>query len=325
MVAIECGHENRTKYGKDRKGNQRWKCQRCGRMFASNTDRPLGDMRTDLDDAERVLKMLLEGMSIRACERITDMKHGTICDLVLHVGENCDAFLGNAVRGVRAEYIELDEIWGFVYCKRRQVDMRMAQLDAGDCWTWLAIDAQSKLVLSHAVGSRDATTCVRFLRRLNNAVEGECQVTSDGLGLYTYQVPHQMGSRISFAQLIKSYKSTQVQNRYSPAQITGIEIVPRVGDPDPEHISTSYSERLNLSVRMHNRRLTRLTNAHSKSEKHHAAMMALFVAWYNYCRAHETLAETHEHLGRKVTPAMAAGLTDRPWTLGELLRAAAGA
>jgi hypothetical protein len=128
---------------------------------------------------------------------------------------------------------------------------------------------------------------------------------------------------VDFAQLIKTYRSTQVENRYSPAMITGIEVVPRYGNPDPDHISTSYSERLNLSVRMHVRRFTRLTNAHSKSADHHAAMTSLFCAWYNYCRRHETVEETHEHLGRKVTPAMAAGLTDRPWTLEELLRAAA--
>lgn len=320
---IACGHMNTKKHGKDRHGNQRWKCLNCGATFTSNEERPLGDMRTPLDDACRVLAMLLEGMSIRACSRITGIKANTICDIVLHVGQKCDAFLAANVKGVEAEYIELDEIWGFVYAKRRNVNMTMTGLDAGDNWTWLAIDAQSKLIVSHVCGQRTTTACVQFMRRLANATVGECQITSDGLGHYEHNVPLFMGHRCSFAQLVKNYRNMQTTTRYSPAQITGIEIIPRLGNPDRDHISTSYSERLNLSVRMHNRRFTRLTNAHSKSEKHHVAMMALFVAWYNLCRKHETLADTHEHLGRKVTPAMAAGLTDRPWTLEDLLRAAA--
>src|SRR5687768_3474710 len=119
MVAIECTHENRTKRGKDRHGRQRWACPRCGVSFISDEVRPLGDMRTPLDDAAHVLKMLLEGMSLRACSRITGIKHGTLCDLILHVGQKCDAFLAEHVKGVKADYIELDEIWGFVYAKRR--------------------------------------------------------------------------------------------------------------------------------------------------------------------------------------------------------------
>lgn len=311
-----CQHENRTKHGKDRKGNRRWKCQSCGVTFTRNDERPLGDMRIDLGDACHALRMLLEGMSLRACSRVTGIKHGTLCDLVLHVGRKCDAFLAANVKGVRADYIELDEIWGFIYCKRRTVNMAMAGIEAGDSWTWLAIDAESKLILSHAVGQRDANTGVRFLQRLNGAVVGQTQVTSDGLAVYTHNVPLYMGSRVSFAQLIKTYRNTQVEHRYSPAVIESVEIVPRFGNPDLEHVSTSYAERLNLSVRMHVRRFTRLTNAHSKSGEHHAAMMGLFVAWYNYCRKNEALGK-----GR-ITPAMAAGLTDEPWSLEDLLRAA---
>lgn len=313
VVAQSCQHERLTKHGKDRKGQQRWKCSHCGATITDDQHkRPLGDMRLDQHKAEMILRLLLEGISIRACERMTGVKADTICDLVLYVGQQCDAFLSSAVKGVAATEIQLDEIWGFVYAKDKTVKYKgIVGEGFGDSWTWFAIDADSKLILSHAVGLRDEPTCHRFLNRLNNATTGRAQVTSDGLALYTHNVPIHLGSRIDFAQLIKTYKSAQAETRYSPATIEGIEKVPRFGNPDEDKISTSYSERFNLSVRMHVRRFTRLTNAHSKSAAHHAAMVGLFTAFYNFCRKHETLG--------KASPAMAAGLTDRVWSVGDLL------
>jgi IS1 family transposase len=185
----------------------------------------------------------------------------------------------------------------------------------GDSWCWLAIDADSKLILSHAVGKRDEETCQRFLSRLNEATTGRMQVTSDGLGLYTYNVPLALGSRIDFAQLVKSYSSTQEETRYSPATIMKSEKIARFGMPEMDRVSTSYAERLNLSVRMHCRRFTRLTNAHSKSAAHHEAMINIFVAWYNFARRNEAL--------KKQTPAMASGLAGHVWSIEDLLRNAA--
>ncbi len=197
MIAPVCQHESRTKHGRDRKGNQRWKCNRCGATFASEENRPLGDMRIDMADAVRVLGMLLEGMSIRACERLTGMKHDTICDLVLLVGENCQRFLPGAIKDVQAKTIELDEIWDFIRLKNRTKEKRgLNGGDDGDSWTWLAIDAETKLILTHTVGLRNAQTCEQFLRQLDDATDGECQVTSDGLKLYTYGVPLALGSRV---------------------------------------------------------------------------------------------------------------------------------
>jgi IS1 family transposase len=184
---------------------------------------------------------------------------------------------------------------------------------AGDSWTWFAIDADTKLILTYVVGKRDQTASDEFLSKLNAATTGKCQVTSDGFGSYTNGVPLHMGSRVDFAQLIKNYKTQQDVTRYSPATIASIEKVPRFGNPDEDRISTSYSERLNLSVRMHVRRFTRLTNAHSKTTRHHAAMVALFVAFYNFCRKHESCGKG------KQTPAMVAGKADRVWTIRELL------
>jgi transposase-like protein/IS1 family transposase len=315
MIAPICKHERLTKHGKDRKGNQRWKCAGCGGTVTREMERPLGDMRIDMEDAVRVLAMLLEGMSIRACARLTGIDKNTICDLVLLVGGNCDRFLAKAVKNVPAKFIEMDEIWSFVFCKSRTAEMLGHSPKVGDYWTWLAIDADTKLVLSHTVGKRDESTCSTFLKRLNGATIGRCQVTADGLGLYTHNVPMHMGSRIDFAQLIKTYSHTQIETRYSPATIISAEKTPRFGTPDEDRISTSYAERLNLSLRMHVRRFTRLTNAHSKTGDHHAAMISLFVAWYNFCRKHESL--------KKQTPAMAAKRTDRIWSIEDLLVAAA--
>jgi len=315
MIAPVCQHENRKKHGRDRKGNQRWKCPKCGSTFTSNDARPLGDMRTDMADAVKVLGMLLEGMSIRACSRLTGIKPDTICDLILVAGENCRRFLEENVQ-VEAKTVELDEIWDFVAMKGRTKERLGRVDDCGDSWTWLAIDADSKMILSHAVGQRDGETCERFLKQLDNATIGRCQVTSDGLGLYTHTVPFHLGSRVDFAQLVKTYSSSQTETRYSPAVISGAEKTVRYGSPDESKISTSYSERLNLSLRMHVRRFTRLTNAHSKTTRHHAAMTALFAAWYNYARPNMAL-------GKNVTPAMAAGLAGYKWSIETLLRAAA--
>ena len=317
MIAPACQHADRKKHGKDRKGQQRWLCNRCGATFISADPRPLGDMRIDMADAVRVLHMLLEGMSIRACERICGMKRDTICDLILLAGENCAAFLDRTVRGVEAKVIELDEIWDFIRLKARTKERlgRTGEED-GDSWTWLAIDNETKLVLSHAVGLRDESTCERFLAQLSRATVGPCQVSSDGLNLYRYRVPFHMGSRASFAQIVKTYANAQTENRYSPGTIISSEKTVRFGSPDEDRISTSISERLNLSVRMHVRRFTRLTNAHSKTYRHHAAMVALFVAWYNFVRPNSALE-------KKTTPAMAAKLATSPWSLEALLRAAA--
>lgn len=314
MIAPKCTHEKRKKHGKTSSGQQRYRCPNCCKTFTDNTPRPLGNMRLDLDKASTILGLLLEGMSIRACERITGTKRDTICDLVLHVGQNCDRFLEATVKNVEAKFIEMDEIWGFVHCKNRTKEALKLTGNVGDSWTWLAIDAKSKMILSHHVGQRDQVSCSTFLRRLNNATIGECQVTSDGFRTYTFGVPFEMGSRVSFAQLIKNYSSSQAETRYSPATIIGIQKVSRFGAPDEDHISTSYVERLNLSLRMHVRRFTRLTNAHSKSATHHAAMTSLFVAWYNFCRKHATV---------KTTPAVSCGIAKKQWTIKELLEKAA--
>lgn len=319
MICITCQHESRKKNGKDRNGNQRFLCLTCGKTFAEECAKPLGNMRITMRQATTVIGMLMEGMSVRAAARLNGMNPGTICDLVLTVGENCQRLLNEKIKGVEVKDVEADEVWSFVGMKEKTRVLRFKpSVECGDSWTWLAIERETKLILAHQVGQRDHETCWSFLLKLKNAIgTGRFQMTTDGLRAYTLNVPYVFGMQVDFAQLIKNYSSTQETTRYSPATIINTEKLPIFGEPEEDRISTSYIERFNLTLRMSNRRHTRLTNAHSKSLKHHVAMQAIFVAFYNFCRKHETL--------KGKTPAMASGLADKAWTIRELLERAAQA
>jgi IS1 family transposase len=291
-------------------------CNACGKYFLAPTVRPIGDMRIDVKDAATALGMLLEGMSIRAVERLTGLHRDTICDLVVTVGANCQRLLDSKIQGVEVDDVECDEIWSFIGCKEKTRLARGRAMEYGDSWTFYGIERETKLILAHLVGQRDHETCWSFLLKLKCAVgTGKFQLTTDGLRAYTLNVPYVFGMQVSFAQLIKTYASSQEVTRYSPAKIESIEKRPLFGDCDEDRISTSHIERFNLTLRMGCRRHTRLTNAHSKSHKHHVAMQAIFVAFYNFCRKHETL--------KGATPAMASKLTDEVWTIKQLLENAA--
>ena len=315
MVVIVCQHEETQKHGKDRKGNQRYKCKACGATFSQAMPKPLGNLRISMRQATTALGMMLEGMSLRAIHRLTGTDRETLGDLILAVGENCHALLDN-IRGVEATDVEADEIWSFVGLKeKRRIDRNRSE-ELGDSWCWIAIEANTKMVLAHHVGDRDAESCYYFMDRLSRATVGRFQLSSDGLAAYRQAVPYTLGRRVDFAQLVKQYASTQVTTRYSPATIRGAEKLSRTGNPDLDRTCTSHVERVNLSLRMHLRRWTRLTNAHSKSLDHHKAMLAIFFAWYNFSRVNTGLEG-------KQTPAMATGLTDKAWSLRELLEKAA--
>jgi IS1 family transposase/transposase-like protein len=315
VVVSTCQHDKTQKYGKDRKGNTRRRCTVCGATFTETGVRPLGSMRIDLKDACRALAMLLEGMSIRAVERISGLNRDTLCDLVLVAGDNCEALLSEAVRGVEAKDVQCDEIWSFVGCKERTRHAARYTGDEGHSWTWIAVERNTKLVLAHQVGQRDGGSCELFLNKLDRATVGRFQLSADGLGAYTLNVPFTFRDRVDFGQLIKNYGGGNTTGRYSPAKIINSQKKAMYGSPDHDRICTSHIERLNLTLRMNVRRFTRLTNAHSKSLKHHRAMQALFFAFYNFCRKHESIGQT---------PAMAAGLTKKAWTIRELLENAAG-
>ena len=251
----------------------------------------------------QIITLLVEGMSLRAISRVTDASINTISNLLVDAGEACSAYHDDTVRLVRAKRVQVDEIWSFTYAKQKNVAMaKSAPEEAGDTWTWTAIDADSKLVVSWLVGPRDAGSAFTFVSDLADRLATRVQLTSDGLRLYLNAVEDTFGADIDFAQLIKLYGSTQeTETRYSPAQCQGTISKSITGHPDPKHISTSYVERQNLTMRMSMRRFTRLTNAFSKKLMNHVHHVSLYFVHYNFCRVHKTL---------RMSPAMAAGVTD---------------
>ena len=264
-----------------------------------------------------VVKVLVEGNSIRATCRITGTAKGTVLKLVAELGEACERFHDEYVRGLKSRRIQCDEIWSFVYAKAKNVPESMAgAFGVGDVWTWVAIDADSKLVPSWAVGRRDGFTAQAFIHDLADRLATRVQLTTDGHKVYLEAVEGAFGSEIDYAMLVKLYegdsgKQAPAERRYSPAVCTGAREQRIAGNPDPAHVSTRYVERQNLTMRMRMRRFTRLTNAFSKKVDNHKAMIALHYMHYNFARIHKTL---------RVTPAMEAGVTDHVWSLEEIAR-----
>lgn len=314
----ECSHPNFKKSGKHSNGAQRFKCKDCGKRFVEEKSKPLGSMRVDVDKAMMVIGMLLEGMSIRACERLTNMNRDTIDRLILEVGGRCQNFMDWNIQNVSCSDIQIDEIWSFVGMKAKQAKRNeKAGIDVkagdGDSWTHIAVDRETKLVPCHYVGQRNQIDTERFLNRLRRAIDVDqsFQVSTDGWAAYRYGVPFALGSKVNFGMLIKSYASQQETTRYSPAQIIAAEKKAVFGRPDMERVCTSHIESLNQKLRLNLKRFTRLTQAHSKSLKHHIAMQAIYFAHYNFCRIHSSLG--------KKTPAMAAGITTSPMKLIEII------
>ncbi len=258
--------------------------------------------------------MMLEGMSVRATSRLTGLHKGTILSLMNTAAERATALLDSTVRNVHVRYVQADEIWCFVGKKQRQIRLGDSP-ELGDQWAFVAIDAQTKLIVSCVIGKRTSETTRYFLSDLKSRVaDARFQLTTDGFHFYQRGVEDVFAGQADFAQLVKLFgdygQFDTADARYSPPRITEVISKIRDGRPDPEHISTSYVERSNLSLRMHLRRYTRLTNAFSKKLDNLKAAVALYVGWYNFCRTHQTL---------RVTPAMEAGLTDHVWSVQELL------
>ena len=259
----------------------------------------------------QILAMLCEGSSMRAASRLADVSINTVAKLLAQAGEACAAFHDAAVRGVKAKRIQCDEIWSFCYSKQRNVaEAKSAPEEAGDVWTWTALDADSKLIVSYLIGGRDAGYAHAFMEDVAARLASRVQLTTDGHKVYLDAVESAFGSGVDYAQLVKLYgEAPTPAGRYSPAICTGARKMRVEGRPDPAHVSTSHVERQNLTMRMHMRRFTRLTNGFSKRGMPHYHMVALYTAWYNFVRIHKTL---------RVTPAMAAGVTDRLWEIADI-------
>ena len=267
-----------------------------------------------LDNSKRaqVIHCLVEGNSIRATVRMTGAAKNTVTKLLVEVGEKCQAFHDRNVRHVSARRIQCDEIWSFVGAKAKNVPLGKKDSGMGDVWTWVAVDSDSKLVLSYLCGGRDAEWANQFMKDVASRLTMRVQITSDGHRAYAEAVEGAFGMDVDYAMLIKLYgaPSDRPDTRYSPSGLIGTRIGVLSGNPDPKHISTSFVERQNLTMRMSMRRFTRLTNGFSKKFENHCHSVALHYMYYNFCRVHQTL---------RVTPAMEAGLSDHVWTLAELL------
>jgi IS1 family transposase len=266
------------------------------------------------DLATQALKCLLEGCSIRSTERLTGLNRNTIMRLLIEAGERSQHLMDERMRGLKLRYLEVDEIWTFVRKKRARVRSTDPP-ELGDQWVFAAIDAETKLIPAFHVGRRFQEDTRAFLWDLYRRLAWPVQLTTDGLVHYTAAVPDAFGLDVDFAQLVKLFGDfgQHDEGRYSPPRISEVVSKVRLGNPDPEHISTSFVERQNLTMRMAMRRFTRLTNAFSKKLENLKAAIALHFAYYNFCRVHSSL---------RVTPAMEAGLTDHVWEIAEPLHAA---
>lgn len=268
--------------------------------------------RLDTNKRATILGLMTEGCSLRSISRITNASKNTISKLLRDVGEACAEYQNNIFRNLNCKRMQVDEIWSFCYAKEKNVSTAKAAPEfAGDVWTWVAIDADTKLVPSWFIGKRDAEDASVFIDDLACRLNSKVQLTSDGHKSYLTAVEDAFGSDVDYAMLIKQYgKAIKDEKRYSPAACVGAKKTIITGKPEKEHISTSYIERQNLNIRMGNRRFTRLTNAFSKKIENHQYAMALYFMHYNFIRIHQTL---------RVTPAMAAGVTNKLWDYKDII------
>jgi IS1 family transposase len=269
--------------------------------------------RLPSEQRARILTMLCERSSMRSASRMADASINTVAKLLHDAGRACADHHDRSVRGVKARRVQCDEIWSFAHCKQRNVaTAKAAPDDAGDVWTWTALDADSKLIVGWLVGDRDADAANAFMQDVAGRLANRVQLTTNAHRPYLDAVEDAFGANIDYSVLVKLYGTApeSASGRYSPAECIGIRKTQVEGRSDPAHVSTSYVERHNLTMRMHMRRFTRLTNAFSKKVEAHASMVAIYAVWYNFVRIHKTL---------RVSPAVAAGVSDRLWSMEDVV------
>jgi IS1 family transposase len=267
--------------------------------------------RINLQRRTQIINCLVEGNSIRATERMTGTHRDTIMRLMVEVGENCQKMMDEKMRNVPSKRIQVDEIWSYVKVKQGHRNASHSYNRTGDFWTWVALDPDTKLVPAYRVSKRGRSDALAFLHDLSERLANRVQISSDGLQSYVDAVEESFGADVDYAQIVKFYDAEPIgAGRYSPPRVSGVEKTVITGNPDQRHISTSLVERQNLTMRMQMRRFTRLTNGFSKKLENLKAAVGLHFAHYNFVRQHKTL---------RVTPAMAAGVSDRMWSLEELV------
>jgi IS1 family transposase len=263
------------------------------------------------EDRVKVVAALVEGNSIRSTSRMTGVARNTVTKLLVDLGSACMRFHDEHVKNVRVRRLQCDEIWAYIGAKAKNVSIENKEIGWGDIWTWVGMDADTKLVVSYLVGGRGADWAHDFMQDCAKRIKGRVQVTTDGHKAYLEAVEAAFGMDCDYAQIQKIFgASDEPEKRYSPATCIGCDLKVVSGNPDPKHISTSFVERQNLTMRMSMRRFTRLTNAFSKKLENHAYAVALHFMYCNYVRIHQTL---------RVTPAMESGLSNHPWDLAELV------
>jgi IS1 family transposase len=268
--------------------------------------------KLSIEKKVQVINLLVEGNSCRAASRIADVSFNTVLKLLVEVGSACWKFHDETVVNLKSKRIQCDEIWSFVYSKEKNKPDNVE--NAGDVWTWTALCADTKLIIGWHVGTRDADSANTFMHDIDSRLTNRVQLTTDGYKPYLEAVTDSFGSQIDFAQLVKLYgkegSTANAEKKYSPAECIGCKKTVVSGNPDPEHISTSFVERQNLTMRMHMRRFTRLTNGFSKKIENHCYAIALHFVYYNFVKQHKTL---------RITPAMAAGITKRFMSIEDIV------
>lgn len=301
------------RFGKHRNGLRRFRCSGCKKTYTEAHKRVLDTMYISQEKAVLALQLLLEGNSIRSTERISGLDRNTLMSLLVKAGNRCQSLMDEKINNLDVFDVEVDEIWGFVQKKESHKMQREKQVEViGDAYCFVALERNSKLVLCHHLGKRDQLSTNLFMRKLSRATSQQrFQLTSDGFKPYALAVKTQLRKPVDFARLVKVYGvSRDGEQRYSPAEVVDAVPTPVYGNPVKSRICTSHVERVNLSIRMGMRRMTRLTTGFSKKWSHLEFAYSLWFAYYNFCRVHKTL---------RVTPAMESGLSDHIWSVRELI------
>lgn len=295
-------------------GFQRYRCKQCRKSYSDIPLKPLDNLRVPFDKAVQIVHLLVEGVGVRATARLASVNCHTVLNVLETVGQKCARLLDQKVRNISFPNVQVDELFAFVGCKERNNETQDSE--RGDQYVYLGIDADSKFIINFAIGKRDPVTTQIYIQDLHKRVQTPFQLTTDGFTAYPNEIAYTFGQGAHYSQLVKQYAAAidgqkGYHRRYSPSHCTGARKVVRIGNPDRDLISTSYVERTNLSVRLFNRRFTRLTLGYSKKLANLKHSVALFIAHFNFCRKHSTIAQT---------PAQSCGLSDHQWSIEELLK-----